>query len=137
VLRQNECYFDWKPHLICDASGVATRFVVHPARFHDTTAVDGLVSTLLFGEVLLGNRGNVSDPLYHHLDARYGVTMIAIQRAKIQPNTPAEQRLLRMHRKLIETSNSQLEKIDLPGSMPGISRKIALALCELHVSNHC
>lgn len=122
MLRQNECYFDWKPHLICDASGIATRFVVHPARFHDTTAVDDLAPTLQFGAVLLGNRGNVSDSLYHHLNARYRVTMIAIQRAKIQPNIPAEQRLLHMYRKLIETCNSQLEIMDLPGSTPGDAR---------------
>jgi len=89
---KNERYFDWKLHLVCDASGIPTRFLLRPARAHDTTAVDDFACTLPFGAMLLGDRGYVSESLCHQLEARYGVTMIAIHRANMQPNTPAEQR---------------------------------------------
>jgi len=66
--------------------------------------------------------------------------MIAIHRANMQPNTPAEQRLLRMHRKRIETCNRQLEKMDVARIharlTAGVSLKIAASLCALSVSNH-
>jgi hypothetical protein len=95
---------------------------------------------LPFGAVLLGDRGYVSEPLRHQLDARYGVTMIAIHRANMQPNTPAEQRLFRMHRKRIETCNRQREKMGVARIharlTAGVSLKIAASLCELSVSNH-
>ena len=137
---KNERYFGWKLHLVCDVSGIPTRFLVRPARAHDTTAVDDLACTLPFGALLLGDRGYVSEPLRHQLDARYGVTMIAIHRANMQPNTPAEQRLLRMHRKRIETCNRQLEKMGVARIharlTAGVSLKIAASLCALSVSNY-
>ncbi|MFN5933444.1 MAG: IS982 family transposase [Roseiflexaceae bacterium] len=138
---KNERYFGWKLHLICDSAGIPARFVLRPSRPHDTTAVDDLACTLPFGSVLLGDRGYVSEPLRHHLDARYGVTMIAIHRANMTPNTPAEQRLLRMHRKRIETFKSQLEKMGVARLhtrlSAGVSLNIVASLCALSVSNHC
>jgi hypothetical protein len=107
---KNERYFGWKLHLVCDASGIPIRFVVRPARLHDTTAVDDLAWTVPFGTVSLGDRGSVREPLRHQLDARYGVTMIALHRANMHPNTPAEQRLLRMHRKRIEPAIANLSR---------------------------
>ncbi len=137
---KHERYFDWKLHLVCDTSGIPTRFLFRPARAHDTTAVDNLACTLPFGAVLLGDRGSVSEPLHHQLDARYKVTMIAIHRTNMQPNTPTEQRLLRLHRKRIETCNSQLEKMGVARihtrPTAGVSLKIATSLCALNVSNH-
>jgi len=93
---KNERYFGWKLHLICDSAGIPARFVLCPACPYDTTAVDDLTCTLPFGSVLLGDRGYVSEPLRHQLDARYGVTMIAMHCANMTPNTPAEQQLLRL-----------------------------------------
>ncbi len=137
---KNEHYFGWKPHLVSDSAGIPIRFVIGQARLHDTTAVDDLAYTLPFGAVLLGDRGNVSEPLRHQLDPRYGVTMIATHRANMQPNTPAEQCILRMHRKCIETCNSQLEKMGMARIharlTAGVSLKIAASLCALSVSNH-
>jgi hypothetical protein len=129
-------------------AGSSVSFVIVRASLHDmssahtdTTAVDDLACTLPFGSVLLGDRSYVSEPLRHHLDARYGVTMIAIHRTNMRPNTPAEQRLLRTHRKRIETCNSQLEKIGVARIharlTTGVSLKIAASLCALSVSNHC
>ena len=138
---KNERYFGWKLHLICDRAGIPARFALRPARSHDTTAVDDLACRLPFGSVLLGDRGYVSEPLCHHLDARYGVTMIAIHRANMKPNTPAEQRLLRTHRKRIETCNSQLEKMGVARLharlTAGVTLKIAASLCALSVTNYC
>jgi hypothetical protein len=137
---KDERYFGWKLHLICDSAGIPARFVLRPARPHDITAVDDLACTLPFGAILLGDCGYVSEPLCHQLDARYGVTMSAIQRANMNPNTPAEQRLLRMHRKRIETCNSQLEKMGVARLhtriVAGTTLKIAASLCALSVSNH-
>lgn len=137
---KDERYFGWKLHLICDSAGIPARFVLRPARPHDTTAVDDLACTLPFGAILLGDSGYVSEPLCHQLDARYGVTMISIQRANMNPNTPAEQQLLRMHRKRIETCNSQLEKMGVARLhtriIAGTALKIAASLCALSVSNH-
>ena len=92
--------------------------------------------------MLLGERDYVSEPLRHQLNSRYGVTMIAIQRTNMNPNTPAEQRLLRMYRKCIETcnSNSQLEKTGVAQLHTRVvadtSLKIAASLCALSVSNN-
>jgi hypothetical protein len=129
---KNEHCFGWKPHLVCDSVGIPIRLVVRPARMHDTTAVDDLACTVPFGAVLLGDRGSASEPLRHQLDARYGVTMIALHRANMQPNTPAEQRLLHMHRKRIEACNRQLEKMGRAhhprvGANDGVGRGIVSA----------
>jgi hypothetical protein len=75
---KNERYVGWKLHLICDRMGISARVVLRPARPHDTTIVDDLACTLPFGAIF---PGYVSEPLHHHLDARYCVTMIAVQRA--------------------------------------------------------
>jgi IS5 family transposase len=135
---KNERYFGWKLHLVCDSAGIPIRFVLRPALLHDTTAVDDLACTLPFGTVLLGDRGYVNEPLCHQLDARYGVTMIALHRTNMQPNTPAEQRLLRMHRKRIETCNRQLEQMGVARIhaqlTAGVSLKIAASLCALSAS---
>lgn len=91
--------------------------------------------------MLLGDRGYVGGPLCHQLDARYGITLIAMHRTNMTPNTPAEQRLLRMHRKRIETCNSQLEKMGVARLharlSAGVSLKIAASLCALSVTNYC
>lgn len=95
---KNDRYFGWKLHLVCDASDIATRFMLPPARLHDTTAVDYLAHTLPNSTVLLGDRGYVREPLRHQLDDRYGVTMIAIHpicsqyagRIKTAPHAPQE-----------------------------------------------
>ncbi len=68
--------------------------------------------------MLLGDRCYVNVPLRNQLDARYGVTMISIHRVIMKLNTPAGQRLLRMHRKRIEACNRQLKKM-------GVARLIA------------
>ena len=137
---KNERYFGWKLHLIYDSAGIPARFALRPVRPHDTTAVDDLACTLPFISVLLGDRGYVSKPLRHHLDARYGVTLITIHRANMTSNTPAEQQRLRLHRKRIETCNSQLEKMGVARLharfSAGVSLKIAASLCALSVSNH-
>ena len=39
------------------------------ARAHDTTAVDDVACMLPFVALLLGDRGSVSEPLRHQLDA--------------------------------------------------------------------
>jgi hypothetical protein len=53
---------------------------------------------------------------------------------------PKEQWLLRIHRKRIETSNSQLKQMEVARIysriVVGISLKIATLLCALNVSNH-
>lgn len=137
---KDEWYFGWKLHLICDSTGIPAHFVLRPAHPHDTTAVDDLACTLPFGAILLGDSGYVSEPLRHQLDTRYGVTMIAIQRANMPPNTPAEQQILRMHCKRIETSNTHLLELAIAGLnariTAGVSLKIAALLCALSVSNY-
>jgi Transposase DDE domain len=80
---KNERYFSWKLHLVSDGVGLPIRFVGRPARPHDTTAFVDLACTLSFGVILLGDRGSVSEPLCHNLDARYGVTMIIIHCANM------------------------------------------------------
>lgn len=138
---KNEPYFGWKLHFVCATSGIPTRFLLRPARAHDTTAVDDFACTLPFGAVMRGDCGYVGEPLCHQLDARYGITMIAAHRTNMQPNTPAEQRLLRMHRRRIETCNSQLEKMGVARIharlATGVVLKIAASLCALSVSNSC
>ena len=60
-------------------------------RQHDTTAADDLECISPFGAILLGDLGYVREPLQHQLNACYGMKIIAIQRANMNPNTPAEQ----------------------------------------------
>jgi hypothetical protein len=56
-------------------------------------------------------------------------------------NTPAEQHLLRMHRKRIETCHSQLEKMGVARLharlTTGVLLKITESLCALSASNYC
>jgi len=93
------------------------------------------------GDIPIGDCDYAGEPLRHHLDACYSVIMVAIHRDNMYPNTPAEQHLLRMYRKRIETCNSQLEKMGIArihvGFMTGVSLKIDALLCALSVSNYC
>jgi hypothetical protein len=67
--------------------------------------------------------------------------MIAIHRTNMTPNTPAEQQLLRLHRKRIDTRHCQCEKMEMSRLharlSASISLKIAASLCALGVHNHC
>ena len=78
---------------------------------------------------MIDDRGSVSEPLRNQFDSRYEVTLIAVHRANMHPNTPAEQRLRRM---CIETCNSQLEKMGVvriyARLTAGVSLKIATSL---------
>ena len=78
MLRQKCTLYGWKLHLVCDSVGIPIHFVVRPARLHGMTAVDDLAWTVPFGAILLGDRGSVSEPLRHHLDAHDGIIMVAL-----------------------------------------------------------
>ena len=86
---KNERYFGWKLPLVCDTSGLPTHFLLRPARVHYTAAVDDLVCKLPLGAILLGDYSYVGERLRHHLDARYGITIIAVYRTNMQTNIPS------------------------------------------------
>lgn len=137
---KQERYFGWKLHLIYDIHGIPMRFMVLPARPHDITAVNGLAGTMPFGAIILGDRGYICEKTKHQLDANCGVQLIARQRANMIPNTPAELQLLRMHRKRIETFNSQLEKMGITRlharNTDGVMLKLCASLSALSLSNY-
>ncbi len=137
---KQERYFGWKFHLIYDIHGIPMRFMVLPARPHDITAVHGLAGTMPFGSIILGDRGYICEKTKHQRDANCGVQLIARQRVNMIPNTPAELQLLRMHRKRIETFNSQLEKMGITclhaRNTDGVMLKLCASLSALSLSNY-
>jgi hypothetical protein len=52
-------YFGWKLYLIYDIYGILMRFMILPTRPHKITAVNSLTGTMLFGAIILGNRGYI------------------------------------------------------------------------------
>jgi hypothetical protein len=82
---------------------------------------------------------DVSKPLCYQLDARYSVTMIAMQCTNMSLNT-AVRRLLHMHRKRIEIHNRQREQMGVTQRLTrhsaGISLMIAASFCVMRVSTH-
>ena len=91
----------------------------------------------VFGE---GMMVRVGADAFDEALAQAGVRPLASQRANMNPDIPAEQRLLRLHRKRIETCNSQLEKMGVARLhtriVAGVSLKIAASLCALSVSKY-
>ncbi len=83
----------------------------------------------------------MSEPLRRHLDAISGVTMIAIYRTNMTPNNLAEQQLLRLHRKHIETCNRQCEKMAVSRLHTQLAANVLLKIATSHfalsVTNHC
>ena len=103
-------FFGFKLHLVCNDQGHVLNWALTPGNVDDRQPVVGLVHTL-FG-TLVADRGYISSPLSHQLNAQGTLRLITKPRSnmKKKPLSSADQRLLHK-RTLIETIIDQLKNI--------------------------
>ena len=110
---KKEYFFGFKLHLVCAVSGLPASFEVLPASFHDLTAVHDLSGALPPGARLLGDKGYNCDYDENLAYLFAQIELIPRHRANMLPNYSEHQSLLRRYRSVIETVNSQLEKMGI------------------------
>ena len=91
--------------------GVPVTFEVLPAPWDELTVLQDLLAVLPAGSAVVADKGYLSDQ-DQLLSYIYGaVRLIPKQRRNMRGNSREDARLIRQHRSLIETVNSQLEKM--------------------------
>ena len=132
---KREHYFGWQLHLLCDAQGVPVAFEVLPARWDELTVVQDLLAMLPAGSSVVADKGYLSDK-DQQLSYIYGaVRLIPKQRRNMRGNSHEDALLIRQHRSMIETVNSQLEKMGVQRlharTLPGFMLKLLASLTAL------
>lgn len=136
---KQEYFFGWHLHLVCDANGIPVAFELLPARWDELVPVQHLLADLPHGTVVVADKGYVShkDELLAYLHG--GVRFIAKYRKNMRGNSPEDARLIASHRRMIETVNSQLEKMGLQRlharTNAGIALKVMASLVALAFTN--
>jgi hypothetical protein len=112
-------FFGWRLHLVCTPGGVPVRFQLLPCAWHDLTPIFELSFGLPKGANVYADKGYVSSSVKRALrptvarDKRDGVQLVAWHKANMKPNSFEEWCGLHNNRHLIETVNSQLEKMGI------------------------
>ena len=107
-------FFGWRLHLICTPDGVPVRFEMLAGALHDLTPVYELTFGLPKGARVYGDKGYISAMVKRTLrptTKRDGIHLIAWHKKNMKPNTFEEWCGLKKYRHLIESVNSQLEKM--------------------------
>lgn len=136
---KQEYFFGWHLHLICDANGIPIAFELLPARWDELVPVQHLLADLPHGTVVVADKGYIShkDELLAYLHG--SVRIIAKYRKNMRGNSPEDARLIDAHRRMIETVNSQLEKMGLQRlharTTTGIALKVMASLVALAFTN--
>ena len=129
---KKEKFYGYRLHLVCDLAGRPVSFELWPASVSDRTPVMTLLRGLPPLARVAADKGYVSDPLRCQVQAAYHVDLMALRRANMTPNTPAELAFIRCHRRRIETLNSQLEKMGIQclhaRTVDGFRIKVAASL---------
>ena len=132
---KDELFFGWQLHLLCDAQGVPVAFDVLPARWDELTIVQDLLAVLPAGSSVVADKGYISDH-DQQLSYIHGlVRLIPKQRRNMRGNSREDVHLIRQHRSMIETVNSQLEKMGVQRlharTTPGFILKLLSSLTAL------
>jgi len=136
---KREHYYGWQLHLVCDATGVPVAFELLPAAWDELVLVQDLLATLPEGSQVVADKGYVSqkDELLAYFYS--GVRLIPMYRRNMRSNSPEDARLIREHRSMIETVNSQLEKMGLQRlharTNAGVALKVLASLIALALTN--
>jgi hypothetical protein len=136
---KKEHYFGWQLHLVCDATGVPVSFQVLPARWDELVPVQDLLAVLPAGSQVVADKGYISyqDEILAYLNGN--VRLIPKYRKNMRGNRPEDAALIRKHRSMIETVNSQLEKMGLQRlharTSEGVALKVLASLVALAFTN--
>ena len=136
---KDEHYFGWQLHLVCDANGVPFRFQVLPARWDELVPVQELLADLPEGSQVVADKGYISqkDELMVYVSGN--VRLIPKYRKNMRGNSQKDAALIRKHRSMIETVNSQLEKMGLQRlharTNEGVALKVLASLTALSLTN--
>jgi len=134
-----EKFFGWQLHLVTNAQGCPVNFLLLPAAWDELILVQDLLAVLPEGSTVVADKGYISqlDELLAYLDA--GIRLVPKYRKNMRGNSPEDAALIRQHRPMIETVNSQLEKMGLQRlharSNAGIALKVLASLLALTFTN--
>ena len=132
---KKEHFFGWHLHLVCDAYGVPVSFDLLPARWDELVPLQHLIEPLGTGAKVVADKGYISqkDQLMAWTDG------IAKFRKNMRGNSPEDAQLIADHRSMIETVNSQLEKMGLQRlharTNVGFAVKVLASLVALAFTN--
>jgi len=106
-----ERFFGWRLHLIVNLQGVPVAFSILPASLHDLTPIHELTWLLPPWSTVLADKGYNAQADEASIWEAACVRLVPIHKANREPNTYLERVALTKHRKLIESVNSQLERM--------------------------
>jgi hypothetical protein len=136
---KKEVFFGWQLHLVCDAQGVPVAFELLPARWDELVPLQHLLAVLPEGSQVVADKGYISykDQLLAYLHGK--VRLVAKFRTNMRGNSAEDAQLIRQHRHVIETVNSQLEKMGLQRlhvrTTSGFVLKVLASLLALAFTN--
>ena len=136
---KREKFFGWKLHLVCTPDGLPVAFDIVPAARHDLTPIHELTGELPAAARLLGDKAYNSRSDEKSILEAVGVYLVPIRKQNMRPNSWADDYDLRLHRMVIETVNSQLEKMGIQHlharSTSGFFVKVHSSLLALACAN--
>jgi hypothetical protein len=136
---KKERYYGWQLHLLVDTDGHPVSFELLPAAWDELTHVQDLLAVLPEGSIVVADKGYISqlDELLAYLGG--GIRLVPKYRKNMRSNHPEDAQLIRQHRSMIETVNSQLEKMGLQRlharTNAGIALKVLASLLALTFTN--
>jgi hypothetical protein len=136
---KREHFFGWQLHLVCDVHGVPVAFELLPAAWDELVPIQDLLAELPEGSQVVADKGYVSqkDELLAYVAGR--VRLVPKYRRNMRGNSREDARLICEHRSMIETVNSQLEKMGLQRlharTNSGIALKVLASLIALALTN--
>lgn len=136
---KQEHYFGWQLHLVCDAAGVPVAFELLPAAWDELVPLQHLLAALPEGSQVVADKGYISqrDELLAY--GYGGVRLIPTYRRNMRGNSSEDAQLIRQHRFMSESVNSQLEKMGLQRlharTTAGAALKVLASLMALALTN--
>lgn len=136
---KDEHFFGWQLHLVCDGHGIPIAFDLLPARWDELVPLQHLLAVLSPGSQVVADKGYISDYDQQLAYIHGGVRLIPKQRSNMRGNTAEDAHLIRRFRPIIETLNSQLEKMGIQRlharTHIGFSLKVLASLLAVTFSN--
>jgi hypothetical protein len=137
---KDEHFCGWQLHLVCDTDGVPVAFELNPARWDELVPVQHLLADLPAGSQVVADKGYISykDELLTYVHGN--VRLIPKYRSNMRGNSAEDAQLIAQHRHMIETVNSQLEKMGLQHlhtrTAAGTALKVLASLVALTFTNY-
>ena len=105
-------YFGFQLHLVCDRHGIPVAFDILPAKWDELVPLQHLLAELPDHCCVVADKGYISqrDELISYAA---GVRLIPTYRKNMRGNSREDLSMIRQHRSMIETINSQLEKMGI------------------------